>query len=129
MGTLKIFIDLQDTYFSLFFSRQPFPFPSTKSSEVRPTSGVVRPLVSEVRPMMEDRVQSAQTESQNSERGPALRLTPQRKRVPSADSRKVTSPVAKAAAASQAGMRKAQSIHNISSEGKTSLSKTNIVRH
>ncbi|XP_036449006.1 mitogen-activated protein kinase-binding protein 1 [Colossoma macropomum] len=103
--------------------RQPFPFPSNKSSQSKDASGVVRPLVSEVRPLMEDRVQSIQQEPHSSERGAGLRLTPQKKRVSSADSRKVTSPVAKAAAASQAnsaGMRKAQSIHNISSDADTS---------
>ncbi|XP_017555318.1 mitogen-activated protein kinase-binding protein 1 isoform X2 [Pygocentrus nattereri] len=102
--------------------RQPFPFPSNKSSESKAASGVVRPLVSEVRPLMEDRVQSVQQEPRSSERTPGLRVTPQ-KRVSSADSRKVTSPVAKAAAGSQAnsaGMRKAQSIHNISSDADTS---------
>ncbi|KAI4882938.1 hypothetical protein NFI96_015614 [Prochilodus magdalenae] len=112
-------------------SRQPFPFPSNKSSESQVASGVVRPLVSEVRPLMEDRVPSVQQELHSSERGTAPRLTPQKKRVPSADSRKVTSPVAKAAAASQAnsaGMRKAQSIHNISSEADASARPSKEVR-
>ncbi|XP_022528685.2 mitogen-activated protein kinase-binding protein 1 isoform X1 [Astyanax mexicanus] len=99
--------------------RQPFPFSTTKNSESKATSGVVRPLVSEVRPLMDDRVLSQQQERSSSERSSGPRFTPQKKRVSSADSRKATSPVSKAAAAFQAnsaGMRKAQSIHNISSE-------------
>uniref|UniRef100_A0A8B9KZ12 Mitogen-activated protein kinase binding protein 1 n=1 Tax=Astyanax mexicanus TaxID=7994 RepID=A0A8B9KZ12_ASTMX len=62
---------------------------------------------------------SQQQERSSSERSSGPRFTPQKKRVSSADSRKATSPVSKAAAAFQAnsaGMRKAQSIHNISSE-------------
>ncbi|XP_072545475.1 mitogen-activated protein kinase-binding protein 1 isoform X2 [Salminus brasiliensis] len=100
--------------------RQSFPFSPTKNSESKAASGVVRPLVSEVRPLMEDRVLNLQQEPCSSERSSGLRLTLQKKRVSSADSRKVTSPVGKAAAAAfqanSAGMRKAQSIHNISSE-------------
>ncbi|XP_066525268.1 mitogen-activated protein kinase-binding protein 1 isoform X2 [Hoplias malabaricus] len=106
--------------------RQSFPLPSVKSNETKATSGVVRPLVSEVHPLMENRVENLQQEPHSSERSTDLRLIPQKKRVPSADSRRVTSPVAKAAAslANSAGMRKAQSIHNISSEAEMPLTPT-----
>ncbi|XP_073784304.1 mitogen-activated protein kinase-binding protein 1 isoform X10 [Danio rerio] len=103
-------------------SRTAFPFSSNKNSDIKTTSGVVRPLVSEVRPLMENKSPFKQQESQSSERSSCQRLI-QKKRTPVMDSRRLISPVAKAAANhnSSAGMRKAQSIHNISSED-TSLS-------
>ncbi|XP_073683651.1 mitogen-activated protein kinase-binding protein 1 [Garra rufa] len=98
-------------------SRTLFPFPSNKSSDIKTTSGVVRPLISEVRPLMENKSPSKQQDSHGTERTAAQRLI-QKKRTPITDSRRLISPVAKAAANhnSSAGMRKAQSIHNISSE-------------
>ncbi|XP_056333676.1 mitogen-activated protein kinase-binding protein 1 isoform X2 [Danio aesculapii] len=98
-------------------SRTAFPFPSNKNSDIKTASGVVRPLVSEVRPLMENKSPFKQQESQSSERSSCQRLI-QKKRTPVMDSRRLISPVAKAAANhnSSAGMRKAQSIHNISSE-------------
>ncbi|XP_016129509.1 mitogen-activated protein kinase-binding protein 1 isoform X1 [Sinocyclocheilus grahami] len=98
-------------------SRTPFPFPSNKSSDIKTTSGVVRPLISEVRPLMENKSPGKQQESHGTERTTGQRLI-QKKRTPIMDSRRLISPVAKAAAShnSSAGMRKAQSIHNISSE-------------
>ncbi|XP_067223200.1 mitogen-activated protein kinase-binding protein 1 isoform X3 [Chanodichthys erythropterus] len=103
-------------------SKTPFLFPLNKCSDSKTTSGVVRPLISEVRPLMENKSPSKQQESQGSERTTGQRLI-QKKRTPIMDSRRLISPVAKAAAShnSSAGMRKAQSIHNISSED-TSLS-------
>ncbi|KAK7142695.1 hypothetical protein R3I94_012145 [Phoxinus phoxinus] len=93
-------------------SRTAFSFPTNKN-----TSGVVRPLISEVRPLMENMSPGKQQEPQGSERTTGQRLI-QKKRTPVMDSRRLISPVAKAAASynSSAGMRKAQSIHNISSE-------------
>ncbi|ROJ78807.1 Mitogen-activated protein kinase-binding protein 1 [Anabarilius grahami] len=98
-------------------SRTPFLFPLNKCSDSQTTSGVVRPLISEVRPLMENKSPSKQQESQGSERTTGQRLI-QKKRTPIMDSRRLISPVAKAAAShnSSAGMRKAQSIHNICSE-------------
>ncbi|XP_050989162.1 mitogen-activated protein kinase-binding protein 1 isoform X4 [Labeo rohita] len=98
-------------------SRSLFPFPSNKSSDIKTTSGVVRPLISEVRPLMENKSPSKQQQSHGTERTTGQRLI-QKKRTPIMDSRRLISPVAKAAANhnSSAGMRKAQSIHNISSE-------------
>lgn len=100
-----------------FLTRTAFPFSSNKNSDNKTTSGVVRPLVSEVRPLMENKSPFKQQESQSSERSSCQRLI-QKKRTPVMDSRRLISPVAKAAANhnSSAGMRKAQSIHNISSE-------------
>uniref|UniRef100_A0A673M574 Mitogen-activated protein kinase binding protein 1 n=1 Tax=Sinocyclocheilus rhinocerous TaxID=307959 RepID=A0A673M574_9TELE len=100
----------------------PFPFPSNKSSDIKTTSGVVRPLISEVRPLMENKSPGKQQESHGTERTTGQRLI-QKKRTAIMDSRRLISPVAKAAAShnSSAGMRKAQSIHNISSEGKSSM--------
>ncbi|XP_051502996.1 mitogen-activated protein kinase-binding protein 1-like isoform X2 [Myxocyprinus asiaticus] len=101
-------------------SRPTFPFHSNKSSDGKTTSGMVRPLISEVRPLMENKSQGRQQESQGSEKTTGQRLI-QKKRTPTIDSRRLISPVAKAAAnhASSTGMRKAQSIHNISSEADT----------
>ncbi|XP_026142279.1 mitogen-activated protein kinase-binding protein 1 isoform X1 [Carassius auratus] len=101
-------------------SRTPFPFSSNKSSDIKTTSGVVRPLISEVRPLMENKSPGKQQESHGTERSAGQRLI-QKKRTPIMDSRRLISPVAKAAAShnSSAGMRKAQSIHNISSEADT----------
>ncbi|KTF88185.1 hypothetical protein cypCar_00008357, partial [Cyprinus carpio] len=98
-------------------SRTAIPFPSNKSSDIKTTSGAVRPLISEVRPLMENKSPSKQQESHDTERTTGQRLI-QKKRTPVMDSRRLISPVAKAAAShhSSAGMRKAQSIHNISSE-------------
>lgn len=105
-----------------FFTRTAFSFPINKSTDSKTTSGVVRPLISEVRPLMENKSPGKQQESQGSERTTGQRLI-QKKRTPVMDSRRLISPVAKAAASynSSAGMRKAQSIHNISSEGKASM--------
>lgn len=105
-----------------FFTRTPFPFPSNKSSDIKTTSGVVQPLISEVRPLMENKSPGKQQESHGTESTTGQRLI-QKKRTPIMDSRRLISPVAKAAAShnSSAGMRKAQSIHNISSEGKSSM--------
>lgn len=96
-----------------------FPFPSNKSTDSKTASGVVRPLISEVRPIMENKSLGRQQEFQVSERTTVQRLI-QKKRTPVTESRRMISPVAKAAAShnASAGMRKAQSIHNISSEGK-----------
>ncbi len=104
------------------FTRTPFPFPSNKSSDIKITSGVVRPLISEVRPLMENKSPGKQPESHGTERTTGQRLI-QKKRTPVMDARRLISPVAKAAAShnSSVGMRKAQSIHNISSEGKSSM--------
>ncbi|XP_051579390.1 mitogen-activated protein kinase-binding protein 1-like isoform X2 [Myxocyprinus asiaticus] len=101
-------------------SRTSFPLHSNKSSDGKTASGVVRPLISEVRPLMENKSQGRQQESQGSEKTTGQRLI-QKKRTPTVDSRRLISPVAKAAAihASSVGMRKAQSIHNISSEADT----------
>ncbi|XP_077095070.1 mitogen-activated protein kinase-binding protein 1 isoform X2 [Siphateles boraxobius] len=98
-------------------SRTAFSFPTNKSTDSKTTSGVVQPLISEVRPLMENKSPGKQQESQGSERTTGQRLI-QKKRTPVMDSRRLISPVAKAAASynSSAGMRKAQSIHNISSE-------------
>lgn len=108
-----------------FFCRTAFLFPLNKCSDSKTTSGVVRPLISEVRPLMENKSPSKQQESQGSERTTGQRLI-QKKRTPIMDSRRLISPVAKAAAShnSSAGMRKAQSIHNISSEGKATITCT-----
>ncbi|XP_030643725.1 mitogen-activated protein kinase-binding protein 1 [Chanos chanos] len=102
--------------------RNIFPFPPNKTGEVKAASGVVRPLVSEVRPLMEDRGTVGQEDESPSEKGPALRLTTQKKKTPATDSRRVTSPVAKAIAAQGAstGLRKSQSVQNISTEADTS---------
>ncbi|XP_016342737.1 mitogen-activated protein kinase-binding protein 1-like isoform X2 [Sinocyclocheilus anshuiensis] len=98
-------------------SRTAFPFPSNKSNDIKTTSGAVQPLISEVRPLMENKSPGKQQESHGTERTTGQRLI-QKKRTPVMDSRRLISPVAKAAAShnSSAGMRKAQSIHNISSE-------------
>ncbi|XDV42859.1 hypothetical protein PO909_011451, partial [Leuciscus waleckii] len=114
--------NISDSMSSKFLSqnssiRTAFSFPTNKSTDSKTTSGVVRPLISEVRPLMENKSPGKQQESQGSERTTGQRLI-QKKRTPVMDSRRLISPVAKAAASynSSAGMRKAQSIHNISSE-------------
>ncbi|XP_051723253.1 mitogen-activated protein kinase-binding protein 1 isoform X2 [Ctenopharyngodon idella] len=118
----KVTPNISDSMSSKFLSqnstsRTAFLFPLNKCSDSKTTSGVVRPLISEVRPLMENKSPSKQQESQGSERTTGQRLI-QKKRTPIMDSRRLISPVAKAAAShnSSAGMRKAQSIHNISSE-------------
>ncbi|XP_067312026.1 mitogen-activated protein kinase-binding protein 1 isoform X6 [Pseudorasbora parva] len=112
--------NISDSMSSKFLSQNPtsrsaFSFPSSSDSKI--TSGVVRPLISEVRPLMENKSPGKQQESQGSEKTTGQRLI-QKKRTPVMDSRRLISPVAKAAAShnSSAGMRKAQSIHNISSD-------------
>lgn len=98
-------------YFS-FLSRQAFVSPSKKTTESKITSELVKPQGSDVSPLMDDRKQSTVQELQRPERPSFLHLTSEKKRIPveiSADSLAVSS-----------GMRKSQSIHNISSEGETS---------
>ncbi|TRZ00658.1 hypothetical protein DNTS_012998 [Danionella cerebrum] len=113
--------NISDSMSSKFHSQNPhsrtaFPFPSNKNGGVTITSGLVKPLVSEVRPLMENKIQGKQQEGQVSESATGQRLI-QKKRTPATDSRRLISPVAKAAANhSGSGMRKAQSVHNISSE-------------
>ncbi|XP_041927863.1 mitogen-activated protein kinase-binding protein 1 isoform X3 [Alosa sapidissima] len=93
-------------------SRNPFPFLSKASADPKAASGVVRPLVSEVRPLMEER--SASPVRLEVERAPQkvtpTRCTPQKKR-PSVDNRRAIGPVAKAVAVhgTGGGMRKSQS--------------------
>ncbi|KAF4084126.1 hypothetical protein AMELA_G00125290 [Ameiurus melas] len=96
--------------------RQQFVSLSSKTMESKVSSELVLPLVSEVRPHMEDRKQSTLRELQSLERPSVLHLTPEKKRIPveiSADSLAVST-----------GMRKAQSIHNISSEADTPQTST-----
>uniref|UniRef100_A0A8C1GK07 Mitogen-activated protein kinase binding protein 1 n=1 Tax=Cyprinus carpio TaxID=7962 RepID=A0A8C1GK07_CYPCA len=119
----RVFVLYMFTIYLKHFSLiTPFLFPSNKSSDIKTTSGVVRPLISEVRPLMENKSPAKQQEPHGIERTTGQRLI-QKKRTPIMDSRRLISPVAKAAAShnSSAGMRKAQSIHNISSEGKSSV--------
>uniref|UniRef100_A0A8C2DXE5 Mitogen-activated protein kinase binding protein 1 n=1 Tax=Cyprinus carpio TaxID=7962 RepID=A0A8C2DXE5_CYPCA len=122
-NTGRAFVLFMFTIFLTIFSLiSAIPFPSNKSSNIKTTSGAVRPLISAVRPLTENKSPSKQQESHDTERTTGQRLI-QKKRTPVMDSRRLTSPVAKAAAShhSSAGMRKAQSIHNISSEGKSSM--------
>ncbi|XP_059374553.1 mitogen-activated protein kinase-binding protein 1-like isoform X3 [Carassius carassius] len=114
--------NISDSMSSKFFNqnsprRTAIPFPTNRSSDIKTTSEAVRPLISEVRPLMENKSPSKQQESHDIERTTGQRLI-QKKRTTVMDSRRLISPVAKAAAShnSSAGMRKAQSIHNISSE-------------
>ncbi|XP_035388499.1 mitogen-activated protein kinase-binding protein 1 isoform X4 [Electrophorus electricus] len=95
--------------------KEPVAFAETSSAVSEDGSRVACALVSEVHPLVEDRVQTGQQEPQGSEMGSDLRLTPQRKCVV------VTDPMAQASRAACAGLRKAQSIHNLSS-GDCSLS-------
>ncbi|XP_073726086.1 mitogen-activated protein kinase-binding protein 1 isoform X2 [Misgurnus anguillicaudatus] len=117
----RVTINISDSISSKFLSQNSpssgFPFPSNKRPDSKTASGVVRPLISEVRPIMENKSPGRQQEFQVSERTPVQRLI-QKKRTPATDSRRMISPVAKAAAGHNASacMRKAQSIHNISSE-------------
>ncbi|XP_063040492.1 mitogen-activated protein kinase-binding protein 1 isoform X2 [Engraulis encrasicolus] len=102
--------------------RAPFPFPSKSAADSKSCGGVVvRPLVSEVRPLMEeDRSASplSPTEKPLASRG----CTPQKRRATVEHRRMMMGPVAKATAAHAhahgggGGMRKAQSAHNISAE-------------
>ncbi|XP_057199501.1 mitogen-activated protein kinase-binding protein 1 isoform X2 [Triplophysa rosa] len=117
-SSTRVTATISDSISSKFFSqnspsRTGFPFPSNKSTNGKTTSGVVRPLISEVRPIMENK---RQQEIQSSDR--TFQRLIQKKRTPVTDSRRLISPIAKAAASQSgsAGMRKAQSIHNISSE-------------
>ncbi|XP_012682239.2 mitogen-activated protein kinase-binding protein 1 isoform X2 [Clupea harengus] len=104
-------------------SRSAFPFPSKSGADSKAASGVVRPLVSEVRPLMEKRsVSPVQQEvDPASENALLTRCTPQKKRV-SVDHRRAIGPVARAAACygNGGGMRKAQSAHNISAGAEAS---------
>ncbi|XP_058255005.1 mitogen-activated protein kinase-binding protein 1 isoform X2 [Hemibagrus wyckioides] len=87
---------------------QAFVSPSSKTTESKVASELVHLAVSEVRPLMGDRKQSSLKELQSPERPSVLHLTSEKKRIPvdiSADS-----------LGASAGMRKAQSIHSISSE-------------
>ncbi|XP_061093161.1 mitogen-activated protein kinase-binding protein 1 isoform X2 [Conger conger] len=87
-------------------SRNAFPFPAKLSD------GTVRPLVSEVRPLMEQNQMKGpkdRVEPDPPEKGPLLRSTPQKKRAPSADPHRAVSPTSKGAA----GLRKSQSVQNL----------------
>uniref|UniRef100_A0A4W5R4L5 Mitogen-activated protein kinase binding protein 1 n=1 Tax=Hucho hucho TaxID=62062 RepID=A0A4W5R4L5_9TELE len=134
-------------------SRTSFPFLSKSIGEGKVGSGVVKPLVSQVRPLMEhnqgqsnnqgrDQTQSQAQDhghsqrkvSEDSQKGPTgrlevvdtteklfnLRASPLRKKLfnPAVDSRRMVSPVAKAAAShlTTAGMRKSQSVQNLHTE-------------
>ncbi|XP_045579560.1 mitogen-activated protein kinase-binding protein 1 isoform X2 [Salmo salar] len=138
-------------------SRTSFPFLSKSIGEGKVGSGVVKPLVSQVRPLMEhnqgqshnqdrDQTQSqgySQSQdyghsqrklSEDSQKGPTgrlevvdttekcfnLRASPLRKKLfnPAVDSRRMVSPVAKAAAShlTTTGMRKSQSVQNLHTE-------------
>ena len=135
-----------------------FPFlpKSISTGDVKLASGVVRPLVSEVRPLMEQNQDQTkhpvcvsdqghsvahegnlkvriQTEIQPQKKGPedrcppekvppqALRCSPLKKKSPAVDPRRNARPVAKAAAShlASSGLRKAQSVHNLHTEGNT----------
>ncbi|KAL0968950.1 hypothetical protein UPYG_G00220380 [Umbra pygmaea] len=119
-------------------SRSAFPFPSKGGVEVKLASGVVRPLVSEVRPLMEQRHNQRQGSEDHEEAGPGrqqvveaekslnLRSSPLRKKlcVSTGDSRRMASPVAKAAFShlSSAGIRKSQSVQNLHTDADMPLS-------
>ncbi|XP_026085579.1 mitogen-activated protein kinase-binding protein 1-like isoform X3 [Carassius auratus] len=114
--------NISDSMSSKFFNqnsprRTAIPFPTNKSSDIKTTSEAVQPLISEVQPLMENKRPDKQQESHDTERTTGQRLI-QKKSTTVMDSRRLISPVAKAAAShnSSPGMRKAQSIHNISSE-------------
>ncbi|XP_036397625.1 mitogen-activated protein kinase-binding protein 1 isoform X1 [Megalops cyprinoides] len=99
-------------------SRNPFLFPSKLAGEARAAGGVVRPLVSEVRPLMEQgqrKCSEDKTELEPPEKGPLLRSTPQKKRTPGVDPHRVANPTAKAATPSVGteGLRKSQSVQNL----------------
>ncbi|KAK1793366.1 hypothetical protein P4O66_011739 [Electrophorus voltai] len=98
--------------------KEPVAFAETSSAVSEDGSRVACALVSEVHPLVEDRVQTGQQEPQGSEMGSDLRLTPQRKCVV------VTDPMAQASRAACAGLRKAQSIHNLSSGADISQTST-----
>ncbi|XP_070985027.1 mitogen-activated protein kinase-binding protein 1-like isoform X4 [Oncorhynchus clarkii lewisi] len=122
-------------------SRTSFPFLSKSIGEGKVGSGVVKPLVSQVRPLMEhnqDRDQSQahsqRKVSEDSQKGPTgrlevvdttekflnLRASPLRKKLfnPAVDSRRMVSSVTKAAAShlTTTGMRKSQSVQNLHTE-------------
>ncbi|KAK3537221.1 hypothetical protein QTP70_003379 [Hemibagrus guttatus] len=85
-----------------------FVSPSSKTIQSKVAHELVHLPVSEVRPLMEDRKQSSLQELQSPERPSVLHLTSEKKHIPleiSADS-----------LGASAGMRKAQSIHSLSSE-------------
>uniref|UniRef100_A0A8C1GJI8 Mitogen-activated protein kinase binding protein 1 n=1 Tax=Cyprinus carpio TaxID=7962 RepID=A0A8C1GJI8_CYPCA len=85
-NTGRAFVLFMFTIFLTIFSLiTAIPFPSNKSSDIKTTSGAVRPLISEVRPLMENKSPSKQQESHDTERTTGQRLI-QKKRTPVMDS-------------------------------------------
>ncbi|XP_034153235.1 mitogen-activated protein kinase-binding protein 1 isoform X2 [Esox lucius] len=113
--------------------RTVFPFPSKSGGEGKLADSVVRPPVSEVRPLMEHIQGKGSVEyskgapgklqvvdSTPAEKALNLRSSPMRKKLcnPAVDSRRMVSPVAKAAAShvTSNGIRKSQSVQNLHTE-------------
>ncbi|XP_047677373.1 mitogen-activated protein kinase-binding protein 1 isoform X3 [Tachysurus fulvidraco] len=88
--------------------RQAFVSTSSKTTESKVASELMHLPVSEVRPLMEDRKQISLQELQSRERPTVLHLSPEKKHIHVELSTDFLG--------SSAGMRKAQSIHSISSE-------------
>ncbi|XP_035262391.1 mitogen-activated protein kinase-binding protein 1 isoform X1 [Anguilla anguilla] len=99
-------------------SRTALPFPTRLSREGSAGEGGVLPLVSEVRPLMEQNQAKGskdRAEPDPPEKRPLLRSTPQKKRAPTTDPRRVVSPTSKGVASyvGMSGLRKSQSVQNL----------------
>ncbi|KAJ8399504.1 hypothetical protein AAFF_G00412160 [Aldrovandia affinis] len=95
-------------------SRSPFPFPSQ-------SGGGARPLVSEVRPLMEQGQRKGSEDGPEEpdphEKRPVLRSSPQKKKAPpAADPPRVVSPTSRGVTFHRGvdGLRKSQSVQNLS---------------
>uniref|UniRef100_W5N198 Mitogen-activated protein kinase binding protein 1 n=1 Tax=Lepisosteus oculatus TaxID=7918 RepID=W5N198_LEPOC len=118
-------------------SRNAFLFPAKASGERKGTNGSMRPLISEVRPLMEEGLpeeveekpitSSGKAESDSlTEKGAALRSVTQKKKSPVTDTRRGSGQPGKAAGpqlcSANQSMRKAQSVHDLALDGTAEVS-------
>ncbi|XP_015206199.2 mitogen-activated protein kinase-binding protein 1 isoform X1 [Lepisosteus oculatus] len=116
-------------------SRNAFLFPAKASGERKGTNGSMRPLISEVRPLMEEGLpeeveekpitSSGKAESDSlTEKGAALRSVTQKKKSPVTDTRRGSGQPGKAAGpqlcSANQSMRKAQSVHDLALDAEVS---------
>ncbi|KAJ8353572.1 hypothetical protein SKAU_G00211390 [Synaphobranchus kaupii] len=92
-------------------SRNALPFPTKLSREGSGSDGLVRPLIEQ----NQMKGSKDKVEPDPPEKGPLLRSTPQKKRTPTTDPKRVVSPTTKGVASyvGMAGLRKSQSVQNL----------------
>ncbi|KAL4656482.1 mitogen-activated protein kinase-binding protein 1 isoform X2 [Arapaima gigas] len=103
------------------YQQNAFPFTLKMDGDRRPSSGLLRPPVSEVRPLMEEGHRKGSDTACSYKAGQAgtlPRSTPQKRRTQGSDPRKAANTTVKAATSlsSSAGLRKSLSVQNLPAE-------------